>query len=353
MSELPPPDPLAHSDRAVYDIYIANRASAALAVAIRLGLFPMLAASPATLADLGARLGFERRPLDALLTVLVSLGLLHRIGQGSDGPLGGEDGPRYAPMSLARDHLIPGSPFYLGGLIDLENEHFVTPSNLLEAMRRNRPVAYGDRDPWDAMAEDARAAANFTRAMHSISVRPAFGLAAVFDFSGVRSLLDAGGGSGIIAIAAVLKNPQMRATILELPAVAEVARETVIDYAAADRVDVVTGDMFKEPLPTGHDAILFSQIFHDWPPDAARMLLQKAKAALPPGGHVLIHEKLLSDARDGPLANSLVSVDMLFWTEGQQYSAAEIHRLLEEAGFSDPCTRATVGYWSISSARKL
>jgi hypothetical protein len=356
MAPTPSPDPFLHGDRAIYDVYIANRASAALAVAVRLGVFVKLAAHPTTLRELAGDLGLAERPTDALLTSLVSLGLLERHGDGVDGPLSwnaaGSPEPRYAPTALARDHLLPGSRFYLGGLIDIENEHFVTPQNLIEAIRRNRPEAYGGADPWEAIMADPKGAADFTRAMHSISLRPAFGLAATFDFGGVGSLLDAGGGSGILSIAAVLKNPGLRATILELPVVADVARETVRDYQLEDRIRVVEGNMMTEPLPGGHDAVLFSQILHDWPPETARILLARAHEALNPGGQVLVHEKLLSDRRDGPMATALVSIDMVYWTEGQQYSAAELAALLREAGFVEPRTRATVGYWSITWAKK-
>jgi hypothetical protein len=307
---------------------------------------------PRTLDELCKVLKIERRPLDALLTVLVSLGLLKREGTDVDGPLAVGGGATYAPTRLVRDHLLPDSPFYIGGLIDLENECFVTPSNLIEAMRRNSPEMYGESDPWRKISSDPQTAVEFTRAMHSVSIRPAFALAATFDFSSVQSLLDVGGGSGVVAIAAALRNPNLHATVFELFAVAEVARETVVDYQLTDRVSIATGDMFTEPLPAGHDAILFSQIFHDWPPETARMLLAKAHDALPAEGRVLVHEKLLDDDRDGPVSTALVSLDMLFWTKGQQYSAPELHKLLDEAGFVEPRTTPTIDYWSITSAQK-
>jgi hypothetical protein len=347
-----PPDPHAHSDKAIYDVYIANRASAALSAAHRLGIFRLVADRSRSLEELCKLLKLERRPLDALLTVLVSLGLLRREGEGADGLLATAGGVRYAPTRLVRDHLLPGSPFYIGGLLDLESQCFVTPSNLIEAMHRNAPGVYGETDPWEKISSDPQAAADFTRAMHSVSIRPAFALVATFDFSSIRSLLDVAGGSGILAIAAALRNPGLRATVLELPAVADVAHETVADYRLSDRISIATGNMFAGPLPAGHDAILFSQIFHDWAPETARLLLAKACDALPAKGRVLIHEKLLDDDRDGPLATALVSLDMLFWTEGRQYTASELHMLLDEEGFVAPRTMATVDYWSVTWAQR-
>lgn len=81
------------------------------------------------------------------------------------------------------------------------------------------------------------------------------------------------------------------------------------------------------------------------------LLLHKAKAALPPGGRVLIHEKLVDEDGRAPLANALVHLDMLVWTEGQQFTEQELREMLEEAGFSAMERKATAGYWSVIQAR--
>jgi acetylserotonin N-methyltransferase len=62
---------------------------------------------------------------------------------------------------------------------------------------------------------------------------------------------------------------------------------------------------------------------------------------------VLVHEKLVEDDGSGPLANALVNLDMLVWTEGQQLSGAEVREMLSEAGFERIETAPTAGYWSV------
>ncbi len=108
--------------------------------------------------------------------------------------------------------------------------------------------------------------------------------------------------------------------------------------------------MLRAPFPAGHDVVLFSQILHDWPPDVCAELVAKSFAALPAGGRIVIHEKLVGD--DAPLANALVDLDMLVWTEGQQWSEQELRSLLDAAGYEDVQRRGTVGYWSAVVARK-
>jgi acetylserotonin N-methyltransferase len=139
--------------------------------------------------------------------------------------------------------------------------------------------------------------------------------------------------------------------IWDLPVVCTFARENAAEAGVADRVTAEPGNMFKEDFPRGHDAILLSQILHDWTPEKGRLLLHKAKAALPSGGRVLIHEKLVDEDGRAPLANALVHLDMLVWTEGQQFTEQELREMLDEAGFGAIERKATAGYWSVIEAR--
>jgi SAM-dependent methyltransferase len=327
-------------DRLVYDAYIAGRQSAALAAAVRLGLFDALASGPLEVAALCARLDARERPLRSLLAALVAMKLLDQSG----------GAVRLAPE--AADYLVRGKPGWLGGLIDLEIEHFLDPRLLLDAMRRDDASVYGGEDPWEAHEADPERARRFTAAMHSVSERPAAGLAEVVDFSRVSRLLDVGGGSGALSLAIARAWPNVRCTIWDLPVVCGIAREYAAAAGLAERVTAEPGDMFRDPFPSGHDAVLFSQILHDWAEERWPGLLAKAAAALPEGGLLLVHEKLVEDDGRGPLANALVNLDMLVWTEGRQLAPGEVRRLLSDAGFRDVERRATAGYWSVVIGRR-
>jgi hypothetical protein len=129
---------LVSSEKRVYDLYIAGRQSAALAAAVRLGLFTALDGAALPASALAARLGRSERPIAQLCRVLVALGLLEREGE---------------LLSLSVDAercLVPGRPGALVGLIDLEVENFLSPQLLLDAVDRNGPAVYGSQDPWRA-----------------------------------------------------------------------------------------------------------------------------------------------------------------------------------------------------------
>jgi SAM-dependent methyltransferase len=336
------PQRFPRDDRRVYDAYIAGRESAALAVGVRLGLFDALDGQPRTEGELRARLAVKERPLRSLLAALRGMGLVERHGE------------TYALAPDASDYLVRGKPGWLGGLIDLEIESFLSPAALLEAMKADTARVYGEADPWEAHAGDPELARRFTAAMHSVSERPAAGLAEVVDFAGVERLLDVGGGSGALSIAIARAHPHVQCVVQDLPVVCELAREYAERAGVAASVTARPGDMFAQELPKGFDAILFSQILHDWPPERGGELLAKAHRALGPGGIVLVHEKLVDDDGLGPKANTLVHLDMLLWTQGQQFTFTQLRALLEEAGFPPGSVerRETAGYWSVVLARK-
>jgi len=325
-----------HTD--VYDLYVANRASALIVVGVRLGLFDALA-EPHSLADITQRFELSPRGVSALVTGLHALHLVRPT------PAGWVRTDRAAST-------LSSAPGSLAGLIDIDFEHFITPAGLLDAMRTGEMRAYGDADVWRTHAADPAMAARFTAAMHSISQRPADALADQTEELGAcRTLLDVGGGSGIYLLAALRRWPQLHGTVLDLPTVIPETRRVLDEGGVGDRGHAIGGDMF-EPLPQGHDAILYAQILHDWPEEACARLLARAYEALPPGGVVLVSEKLLAEDRSGPWATAMVDIDMLFWTEGRQCDVGQVRELLRVAGFVDVETRPSVDYWSVVVGRK-
>ena len=158
-------------------------------------------------------------------------------------------------------------------------------------------------------------------------------LARVAPLDGAATLLDVGGGTGIYAIACCQKHPGLRATVFDRPEVLKIAEEFATQYGVADRVDLVPGDMFTDELPQA-DAVLLSNILHDWDEPECDTLIRRCAGALPPGGRLLIHDVFLDDSMDGPLPVALYSAALFTLTEGRAYSAAEYRAMLGAAGLA-------------------
>jgi acetylserotonin N-methyltransferase len=110
--------------------------------------------------------------------------------------------------------------------------------------------------------------------------------------------------------------------------------------------------MFRKDWPTGHDALFFSNIYHDWNEATNRELSAKAFAALPSGGRIFLHEQLMDDTLDGPVTTASFSVLMLRGTRGKQYSLGELTAILESAGFKGVRATHSCGYYSLVEAVK-
>ena len=336
MSASPPPSA---DDRLVYDAYVAGRLSAGLAAGVRAGLFDALDAAPRTEAELAEATGTHPRGLRAWLTAMGAAGLVRRDA----------DGLWSLPAPVAAS-AVRGREGSLAGLIDLEVDEFLSPARVLEGLRSGGPCVYDAEDPWEAHAKDPAKARAFTEAMHAISARPAAAMAAVAPLADARSLLDPGGGSGALSLALAARFPNLSCTILEIPAVVPLANEFAEAAGLAARVQAIEGSLFADAWPGPHDAILLSQILHDWSDEEAERLVARAREALAPGGRLLLHEKLVDDDGSGPLANALVNLDMLVWTEGRQWTPGDLEALLTRGGFRDVRVERTFGYWSLASA---
>ena len=149
----------------------------------------------------------------------------------------------------------------------------------------------------------------------------------------ITALLDIGGSSGIYAGALLADRPNARAAVFERPPVDGAARTLLAARGLADRVDVITGDMFADPLPTGFDVHLFSQVLHDWDGDRVRHLLAASFAALSPGGWLLDHDTHVDADKRGPLPVAEYSVLLMHSTPGKCWSVGELTDLARATGF--------------------
>jgi hypothetical protein len=340
VSETPEPGPV--DDRPLADVLAGIVGYPMVLVAHALGLWRALEAGPRPVDEICAALGIERRPAEAMLAVCASTGLLVRTADG------------FALSPTAEALLLEDRPAYFGGYLEvagIANNALYAFENVMRSVMTNAPTVYGTGDLYGGHEQQGQLARSFTRAMHGHSMGPALAWPGGVDLSEHRVMLDVGGGSGAHAIGAALAWPELRAIVLELPAVVEVAHEYVARAGLHARIRPVTGDMWTDPYPDA-DLHFYSEIFHNWPPDKCRRLARKSFEALPPGGRIAVHELLYDDDKAGPFPVAAFAVGMLLWTEGQQYSGRELREILSEAGFVDVEVRPTSGYWSLVTARK-
>jgi hypothetical protein len=315
----------------VFEIFRGNYATELLTAAVaHFHVFELFTAGPVPFADLRNRLGLAERPCHVLVTALCAFGLLH--------PKGGQ----LELTELAREHLLPGSPFDVSGYVGLAAD---SPGvlQMVERLRSNRPAgekpeekgaAFIYREGITSAMEEEASARHLTLALagRARNVAPVFAQRANLDSA--RLLLDVGGGSGIYSIACLQKHQHLRAIVWDRPEVLKVAQELAQAHGVGQRLECRPGDMFRDPVPDGVDVVLLSNVLHDWDVPECRALVKRCAAALPSGGWLLIHDVFLNDALDGPLPIALYSAALFALTEGRAYSAGEYRAWLAEAGLT-------------------
>ena len=316
----PAPDP-----RPILDYIEAFRRSKVMFTAVSLGIFDWLEKKPQTAAELAAELLAHADALERLLSACVALGLLAR------------DESKFRNTPLASRYLVSTSPHTFAGYIVYSNESLYRLwTHLDDAVREgsNRwQQVFGSRDAlFDHFYRDVDATANFVRAMNGFGVLSSKHLVRAFDLGRFKHLVDLGGATGHLALAACEAYPNLRATVVDLPAVQPFALQHIAQSPVADRVRFVPADFFTDPLPHG-DLYALGRILHDWDDARIRALLSKIAAALPPEGGLLIAEALLDDDRGGPVYAMMQDINMLVCTDGRERTLAEYRSLLHASGF--------------------
>lgn len=336
-------------DQQVWDLLLTPNYLPAVAACAEVGLFEKLGSDALPIEALADRLGVQPVPLGVVLSLVAALGFVE-VRQRC-----------YALTDVARTYLVSNSPFYWGALL-FDTVHGAPGEDPVKTwlvkMMRKPADSTGQSDEgspargWESGQIGFEQARRVAAVMHAHSLASAIGAARSNVFAGVRQLMDVGGGSGIYAVAAAQRHPELHATVLELPAMCEAARAYIEDGDVGGRVETAAVDMWREPWPEGHDALFFSNIFHDWNREQNLELTRKALAVLPTGGRIILHEQLLHDTQDGPRTVASFSVMMLRTAWGKQYSFPELREILETAGFSAIAARHSCGYYSLVTARK-
>jgi acetylserotonin N-methyltransferase len=311
----------------VVELLQGARRTKVMCAAVELGVFDALDGLAHTAPDLASVLKCDPLALERLLNALVGLQLLTR------------DSERYANTAVAQTYLTRRSRRRMTGYLNYTNSvGWQLWGKLEDAIREgtNRwKQCYGWDEPiFSSFFKTEDSANEFLMGMHGFGVMSSPALVHALDLSRFQHLVDLGGATGHLAIAACERYPHLTATVFDLPQAVPLAQKVIGESNVSQRVQVVPGDFFRDPLPPG-DLYALGRILHDWNLDKIESLISKIFASLPPGGGLLIAEKMLNDDKTGPSWAQMQDLNMLLCTEGQERTLAEYAELLCAAGFSD------------------
>jgi hypothetical protein len=289
----------------------------ALHAAVKLELFSCLQ-DEKSLEEAARTLACDSRGLGMLLAALTAMGLVRK------------SAGRYSNSAAASTYLDRQSPDYLGHIIKHHHHLMESWAHLDRAVKSGVPQVQASAHSEEEWRE------SFQLGMFNLAMQSAPPLVQRIDLSGRRRLLDLGGGPGTWAIHFCLENPDLHATIFDLPTTRPFAEETVARFHMQPRIEFSPGNFLVDDLPGGFDVAWLSHILHGEGPEECRRLLGKATASLVSGGLLMVHEFIMDDDLTGPLFPALFSLNMLVATEkGQSYTQGSLTAMMIAAGCRD------------------
>ena len=295
-----------------------------LYVAAKLGVADALAAGPRSGAAIGRAVGADADAVTRILRGLVVEGVLTE----------DEDG-RFALTSLGAA-MRAGVAGSLRGPIIVRGEMYQqAAAGLLDAVRHGGTAfehVYGERF-FEHLEHHAEHEAAFQASMAGRAENEAADVVAAYDFGALDSIVDVGGGEGVLLEAIVRSTAQLSATLVDRPAVVGRARDRLAAVGFADRCRFVAGDFFIS-IPAGADAYLLSRVLHDWNDVDAGRILATCRKAMTEHSRLLIVEAILRRWASERPAAIRMDLHMMMLLGSRERTEQAFRQLLSDAGFA-------------------
>jgi hypothetical protein len=297
--------------------------SQAVHVAANLGLSDLLADGPRSVTELAEATGADTRSLARLMRALATVGLYvsDRDDRFANTELG--DALRTdAPRSVAGWARFVGRPYHWQAYGSLE--HSVRTGE-------NAFAAVHGESVWDYLAKRPDEQKIFGEAMTALSQAVADDVVTAYDFSQFSTVVDVGGGHGILLATILSHYPSVNGVLFDQPDVVAGAHELLSATGVSPRCQVVGGSFF-DAVPKGADAYVLKAVIHDWPEAESVEILRTCRRSIPAHGRLLLVEQLPDESPD-PVRTAFSDLTMLVMAGGRERTTDEYRSLLAAAGF--------------------
>jgi SAM-dependent methyltransferase len=300
--------------------------AAVLGAAMESGIFWLLARKPLPAMDVAQSLNIPLNRCHHWLQILRRLGLLEHTSAG------------YAPSIVAREAILNAlSRDTWTFQAREERDSALCVQDL--AVNISRPMsAWHIRNPpppdyFQRIQDDPGYAVHFTRKLYEIHGPLAEQLANILDLRGVKSLLDLGGGSGVVSFALLRKQHDLTCVVVDVENVCQAGREIASENGLEKRITYLAADFLQDDLPTGFDMVMLCDVG-----SSSEALFRKIYDVLNPKGHLVIVDKFAPSRTSAPPSRlSSAFLDSLERpAQSIDFTTAEVVQTrLEQAGFRD------------------
>lgn len=308
---------------AILQLSTSHWLSQAVAVATRYGIPDLLAHGAQTADELAAATATQPGSLYRLLRLLAGFGIFH------------EDKDGYFSLTAFSEKLCTGVAGSMRDWVLFNGEPWrLNMLSHLGQLVQNGQTIYEhlyQSSIFDYFTANPTIGDFFNRGLQCWSLQAHTAAVAAYDFSGMHTVIDVGGGYGNFLALILRANPALRGILFDTPTVAEGARQHLQSTDIAPRCDIMAGDFFVA-VPEGGDAYILSTVLNDWTDEQCIAILSNCRQVMHSEARLLIVEAMIGP-RNEPAFGKIMDIAMLLETTGRVRTEAEFEHLLERAGF--------------------
>ena len=288
----------------------------------QMGIPDLVEAGPKSANELASQIGADPEALYRLMRATASVGVL---SEGPDGKF--SETPMSAVLrsngkpSLRAFAIMGGREWHGRGWSRLE--YCVrTGKQALEQIYGAPIFEYFKQHPDEGQI--------FNDAMTSISTGDSPAVADAYSFEGIHSIVDVGGGHGLLLATILERNPQMKGTLYDEPHVIEGAKNGPLK-PVMERCTLASGNMFSS-VPAGADAYIMKHIIHDWPDELCIKILEACRKGVNPGGKLLVVDDVIQPGNDF-YPGKFLDLQMLIFPGGKERTEKQFRALFAAGGW--------------------
>lgn len=299
--------------------------SQAVYVAAELRIADVLASGAKTSEELARATGTHAPSLHRLMRALVTLEILRERADGTF-----ELMPMGALLRSDADHSLRSLAILYGKHLSREWLGLLHSVKTGESARR----LFSSHNLFEDLEGDQQEAAIFNQAMLEGTRLSADAVAQAYDFSGMKRIVDVGGGYGRLLEGILKANPEVRGIVFDLPHATEKGRLYFQEIGLADRCEFVSGSFF-ESVPSGANAYVLKSVIHNWNDERARVILQRCAQAMASGGKLILVERIVPQRLEPSAAHrtiALTDLNMLVLLGARERTEDAYRALLHSAG---------------------
>jgi O-methyltransferase domain/Dimerisation domain len=306
----------------ILQIMNGSHVAGAVSCLAQLGIPDLVASAPKSADELATQIGADPQALYRLMRATASVGVL---SEGPDGKF--SQTPTSAVLrsnatpSLRAFAIMTGREWHARGWSHLE--YCVRTGKQALDQIYGAPV-------FEFLKQHPDEAQIFNDAMTELSMMDSPAVAQAYNFDSLHSIVDVGGGLGLLLATILEKNPHLHGTLFEAPHVIAGAANGPLK-PVMERCTMASGDMFSS-VPAGADAYIMKHIIHDWPDDLCIQLLKACRKGVNSGGKLLVVDNVIQPGNDFS-PGKFLDLQMLIFPSGCERTEKQFHNLFSAAGW--------------------